>query len=104
MNVLELGLASLFVLGGLRSLWTWSRRGFAGTDAVDHLLYAVHLTGKVGLWFAFAGFFALYASSDAQGRAAIDELARFRWYALVPMSLAAMQLVAGVLLSRRGER
>jgi hypothetical protein len=31
----------------------------------------------------------------------MDELARFRWYVLVPLVLAAMQLVAGYALGRR---
>jgi hypothetical protein len=100
MTAFELVVAGLFVAGGLRSLWIWSRRRFEGTDLVDHLLYALHLTGRIGLWFAFAGFFVLSAVTSVDGRRS-DELDRFRWYLLVPLVLAAMQLVGGFALGRR---
>ena len=70
---------------------------------VDHLLYALYVTGRIGLWFAFAGFFLIYASIDARGRAAaIEGAAGFRWYLMVPLVLAAMQFGAGFILGRRG--
>ena len=102
MRIVELAIAVLFILGGLRSLWVWGRRPFEGTDVVDHALYAIYLTGRVGLWFAFAGFFLIYATIDVQGRAALDELEQYRWYLMVPLGLAGMQLVAGWFLGRRG--
>ncbi len=101
MRIVEVALALLFGLGGLRSLWAWSRRRFESVDLVDQLLYAAYLTGRIGLWFAFGGFFLIYALSDARGRAAVDELARFRWYVMVPIALAALQLLAGYALGRR---
>jgi hypothetical protein len=106
-RVLELVIGIAFTLGGLRAIWYWSRRHFEGTDVVDHLLYALYLTGRIGLWFAFAGFFFIYAAIDVQGRAALDELEAYRWYLLVPLVLGAVQLVAGWFLGRRtpaGER
>jgi hypothetical protein len=99
--VIELVLAVVLTAGGIRSLWVWTRRPFEGTDVTDHLLYALFVTGRVGLWFAFAGLFAIYASSDAAGRAAVDELSELRWYFVVPLVLAAMQLGAGYFLGRR---
>lgn len=104
MRLLELGLAGAFAVGGLRSLWVWARRGFVGRDGVDHLLYALHLTSRVGLWFAFAGLFAIYGTIDTAGRPALDELAELRWYVILPMVLAALQLVSGILLGRRPDR
>ncbi len=101
MRVVELVIAGVFILGGVRAIWVWSRRPFEGADMVDHLLYALYLTGRIGLWFAFAGFFLLYASIDVQGRAALDELTRYRWYLLVPLILGVMQLVGGWFLGRR---
>lgn len=101
MKIFEIAMLVLFCLGGVRSLFSWSRRPLQSADLVDQLLYALYLTGRIGLWFAFAGFFLIYALSDAQGRAFIDELARFRWYVLVPVGLAATQLLAGVALGRR---
>lgn len=101
MRTLELSIAGILALGGLRSLWTWSRRPFEGVDVRDHLFYALYLAGRVGLWFAFAGLFAIFASIQTRGRAALDDVARYRWYLLVPLALAALQLVAGWFLGRR---
>ena len=102
MNVVELVVAGALALGGLRSLWTWSRRRFEGTRVADHVLYALYVTGRVGLWFAFAGFFLIYASIHVRGRAALDELAQYQWFLIVPLLLAALQLAAGWFLGRRG--
>ncbi|HEY7660855.1 MAG TPA: hypothetical protein VIC58_09690 [Actinomycetota bacterium] len=101
MRVLELVLAIALLLGGIRSMWVWGRRPFEGTDVVDHVLYALFVTGRVGLWFAFSGFFFISASVEVEGRAATDELAQYRWYAIVPLGLAALQLGAGWFLGRR---
>lgn len=100
MSVLELAIAGLLLLGGIRSLWTWSRRSFEGSDVTDHLLWAAYLTGRIGLWFAFAGLFALYAATsvDGQPSSAFD---RFRWFLILPVLLAALQLLAGYALGRR---
>ena len=38
------------------------------------------VTGRVGLWFAPSGLFALYASMDTQGRAFADDVRRYDWY------------------------
>ncbi|HZD18065.1 MAG TPA: hypothetical protein VE669_07985 [Actinomycetota bacterium] len=101
MRGVELALAALLGLGGVRALWVWIRRPFESRDVRDHLLYALYLTGRIGLWFAFAGFFLVAASVRTQGRAAFDELASYRWYLLVPLALGALQLVAGWFLGRR---
>lgn len=101
MNAVEWVVSAILVACGVRSLLMWSRRRFAGDDLVDHLLYAMFVTGRVGLWFAFAGLFAMYASTDVQGRAFIDEVGRFRWYAIVLIVLSATQFLAGQLLGRR---
>ena len=102
MRIVELVIATVFVLLGLRSLWTWTRRPFDGTDVSDHALYALFVTGRVGLWFAVAGLFAIYASIDLRGRAWVDEVEPYRWYLIVPLVLAAMQLLAGWFLGRGG--
>jgi hypothetical protein len=101
MNAAEWVVSALLVAGGVRSLWVWSRRRFEGHDLVDHLLYAMFTTGRVGLWFALAGLFAMYGSTDVEGRAFIEDVERFRWYVIVPIVLSATQFLAGQLLGRR---
>jgi hypothetical protein len=100
-RIVELVIAALFILAGLRSLWVWSRRSFEGADVVDHLLYALYLTGRIGLWFSIAGVFLISASIDVEGRAFLDEVARYRWYVMVPLLLSVLQFVAGYTLGRR---
>ena len=75
MSALEYSLAGLFALAGVRSFVIWIRRGFEAADTLDHVLYALHLMARVGLWFAFAGFFAIYGSLAGSGRPLADELA-----------------------------
>lgn len=102
MRIVELAMAGLFVLLGVRSAWTWTRRPIESSDVTDHVLYALFVTGRAGLWFALAGYFLIAASVVVRGRAAMDELGRYRWYLVVPLVLAGMQLVAGYFLGRRG--
>lgn len=102
MRAVEAVLALLFGIGGIRSLWRWMRQGFEARDTVDHVLYALHLTGRIGLWFSFAGFFLIAALIDATGVAASEELSSYRWYVLLPLVLATLQLLTGMALARRG--
>jgi len=95
--------AAAFAAVGVRSLWVWSRRRFEGTDVVDHLLYALHVTGRVGVWFALAGFFVIYGITNVDGRPT-SELDALRWYVNVPIVLTTLQLLAGYALGRRGRR
>ena len=101
MKIVELVLLVVFAALGLRSAWYWIRRPFDSARVSDHLLYAMFVTGRVGLWFSLAGAFAIFASVDTQGRAFIDDTAEFRWYVLVPGLLAFLQLLGAVLLGRR---
>jgi hypothetical protein len=98
-SVLEIGLAVLCALGGVRSLWVWSRHPFESRDPVDHLLFAAFVTGRVGLWSSIAGWFVLYGYLTESG----GSVARFRWYLAVPLVLGGVQLLAGYFLGRRGE-
>jgi hypothetical protein len=100
-RVVEAVVGLLFVAGGVRSAVWWWRRPFAAVDVADHLLYALFLTGRVGMWFAFAGLFAIYASLATRGQAFVDDVNDFRWYVMVFVALGAMQLVGGQILSRR---
>ena len=92
MTVVELVVAGLFLVGGIRSLIRWFGSAFESTSPGDQLAYALHLTSRVGMWFGFAAFFAGYAL--------VDEPQSLRWSVLVPLGLAAIQILTSVYLSR----
>ena len=111
MRLPELLIAGVLAGLGVRGLVHWVRRPFASTSARDHLLYAMYVTGRVGLWFAFAGIFALFAFAGTtdpvtgeqvltRGTAFVDAVKRYRGLLLVPIVLATMQFVAGWFLGR----
>ena len=108
MTVVEWTLAGVFAALGMRSLIYWLRRPLATRSFREHLLYALWVTGRAGMWFAVAGVFVISASITAEergglkGRAFLDEFGRYRWYILVPLALSMMQLVAGIALGRSG--
>ena len=104
MRTTELVIAAIFAGFGVRSLVHWARRPFEGGDTVDQVLYAAYLTGRVGMWFAFAGAFALFASIPTRGQAFVDDVRGYRWYLLVFVVLGVMQLVSGWFLGRRSPR
>lgn len=91
-GIAELVVAALFTLFGVRSLGRWMRRGFRARTAGESVLFALHVTARVGMWFAFAGFFAGYAL--------VDEPQTLRWYVMVPLSLAAVQFLTALVLGR----
>ena len=92
--LVELVAAGVFVALGIRSLLRWLRSGYRPEGPGERVLYALHVTARVGMWFAFAGFFAGYAL--------VDEPQSFRAYVLVPLALAAIQLLTAVLLGLGG--
>jgi hypothetical protein len=100
-KAIEIALIAVFGALGVRSLAHWIRRPFESRDVRDHLLFAMFVTGRVGLWLALAGLFLLYASTGTQGRAFTDDVRRYDWYVMVFVVLAAVQLVAGYFLGRR---
>jgi len=103
MKVVEVATMALFTALGIRSLLHWGRRPFDGVDLRDHVLFALFVTGRVGLWFGLAGLFLLYALTDTRGRAFIDDVRSYDWFVLVFVGLAAIQLLAGYFLARRSE-
>ena|SRR5918996_3999102 len=96
----ELVVAVVFGLLGIRPLVHWLRRPIGSTARRDHLLYALFIMARAGLWFALMGLFLLFASVETRGRAFIDEAARFNWYFVVLAVPAALQFVSGFLLGR----
>jgi hypothetical protein len=104
LRYVELALAAALSAGGVRALVRSLRERFVARDLVDHLLYAMYVTGRVGVWFGLAGLFVIVASIRYEGRALIDEFRGYRWYFMVPIALGALQFVGGQLLARRSPR
>jgi hypothetical protein len=96
----ELVLAALFGALGLRSLVHWLRRPMESDVRRDHLLYALFVVSRAGIWFALSGLFLLFASVTTRGRAFVDDVAAFRWYFFVLAAPAVVQFVSGFLLGR----
>jgi len=101
MNVFEIAMIVLFAGLGIRSAWYWLRRPFESTRVSDHVLYAMFVTGRVGVWLSVAGMFAIFLSIETQGRAFVDDAKQFSWYVLVPGVLSFLQLLGSVLLGGR---
>ncbi len=92
MSLVEMIVAGAFALVGLFSLRKWLRVDFEAASGGERIIYAIHVTARVGLWFAFAGFFFGYAL--------VDRPTDLRWYIFVPIGLAAVQLLSGIYLAR----
>jgi hypothetical protein len=103
-NLIEVALIVVFAALGVRSLVHWIRRPFETRDPRDHLFFAMFVTGRVGLWLALAGIFMVFALTDTQGRAFVDDVHEYDWYVMVFVILAAMQFVGGFFLGRRSTK
>lgn len=112
MRPVEAVIATLLALLGLRSLVHWIRQPFESTDLRDHLLFALFVTARAGVWFALAGIFAVYAvvatldpvtgtRIPAQGRAFTDAVSRYEWMFMIPIAFGVSQFVAGWFLGHR---
>ena len=97
---MELVAAVVFGLLGIRSLIHWLRRPFESDARRDHVLFALFVVSRAGLWFALAGLFLLYATVDTLGRAFSEDAGEFAWYFILIMVLAALHLVTVFLLGR----
>jgi hypothetical protein len=104
-------LAVAVVLGALalRSAVHWGRRPFEGTDVADHLLYALFVVCRVGLWVVLATWFALLALVEepttagyAEERQFVEaQRARQVWLAALFVVLGGVQFAATWFLGRR---
>ncbi|HWL99517.1 MAG TPA: hypothetical protein VNP20_19400 [Nocardioidaceae bacterium] len=104
MRALEIAAAVIFSALGVRSLVHWVRTPYESARASDIALYALFVTGRVGMWAVLATTFALYAFTDTQGRAFADDAREYRWLYLVFLALGALQLLAAYFLGRRANR
>jgi hypothetical protein len=91
-KVAEIVAGCLLMVAGIFSLIRWLRRPYVPGSGSEHALYLVHLTARIGVWFAFAALFFGYAF--------VDDTEAFRWFILVPIALAGIQLLTAVALAR----
>ncbi len=92
MTVGAIVLAALLGFLGVRSALRSSAIRFEAETLREHLLYSIHVAARTSVWFALAGAFV--------GFAVLDEPERFQWYVLVPLGLAALQVLAAIALWR----
>lgn len=104
MKAFEIAVALACAALGVRSLVHWAREPYESSRTSDLVLYALFVTGRVGLWMVLALAFALYALTDTQGRAFIDDAREYRWLYLVFLGLGATQFVASYFLGQRAKR
>jgi len=95
-HVIELVLASLLFLAGIRSLSMWLRTDFDAQSASERALFAAHAAARAGIWLSLAALFLGYA--------VLNEPQGLRWLPLIPLSLAGVQLLTGMALSRPAGR
>jgi hypothetical protein len=95
-DIAALVIAVILALFGVRSLLKWLRTPFDAKSAGEGALFAVHAAARVGIWFAFAGIFA--------GFALVDDAAALRGFVLIPLFLAAIQLIAAMALRHERTR
>jgi hypothetical protein len=94
-DVAALLIAAVLALFGVRSLTKWLRTPFDADSTGERVLFALHAAAQVGIWFAFAGLFAGYAL--------VADATELRPFVLIPLVLAAVQLLASLALRRSEE-
>ena len=103
MKALEIAAALIFAGLAVRSLVHWVRSPYESARPSDLALYALFVTGRVGMWVVLATAFTLYAFTDTQGRAFVDDAREYQWLYLVFLALGALQFVSAYFLGRRAK-
>jgi len=101
LDAIEIAAAMVFAALGVRSLVHWVRTPYESRRASDLALYALFVTGRVGMWFVLATAFALYALTETRGRRFTDDASEYGWLYLVFLTLGAVQFVSAYFLGRR---
>jgi hypothetical protein len=109
MRGVELAAAAVLGTLALRSAVYWGRRPFEGSDVADHLLYALFVVCRVGLWAVLATWFALLAlveEPSTAGYAAERDFveaqrARQVWLGALFVVLGGVQFASTWFLGRR---
>jgi hypothetical protein len=89
---LELILAAVFLLMGVVSGINSLRNVPLAENGRARFLIAVHEAAKAGFWLALGGFFL--------GFGLIEEPQGFQWFALAPVFMAGLRLLAAAFLAR----
>jgi hypothetical protein len=100
----EIAVAVVCAALGIRSLVHWAHEPYESPRMSDLVLYALFVTGRVGLWLVLALAFTLYALTDTQGRAFTDDAREYQWLYLVFLALGALQFVTAYFLGQRAKR
>jgi hypothetical protein len=87
-SAVEVVIAVVCGAAGVRSVVIALRRPFEPADTRERFLYALHLTARAGWWFTLALFFLAYGL--------VEEPQDLRWFLLVPIALAGIQLLSGL--------
>ncbi len=103
-RIAEYVVAGLFGSLGVRSFVYWARRPLDSRSPRDQALYAMYLTGRIGLWFSVAGIFVISALTPGSGSFFTRRFAQHRWYIMVPLGLAVLQFVGAYWLGRGRNR
>ncbi len=96
MRIVAFILSAVLLLLGIRSLLRWFRTRFEAASGKEQLLYSLHVTSRVGIWFALGAAFLGYAL--------VDEPQELTWFVAIPLVLAATQLLTSMLLARSPSR
>jgi hypothetical protein len=112
MKGVELAVAAALAALAIRSAVHWGRRPFEGLDVADHLLYALFVACRVGLWGVLATWFALLAlvrepsAADYAAERGFVDAQRMRqiWLAAFFVLLGGVQFAATWFLGRRRGR
>jgi len=86
----ELAVAVVLVLFGLRSAWKLTRVRLDLDTFGEHVLYAVHVTARIGVWFVLAALFVGYGL--------VDDAESLAWLLLVLLGMAGAQLLTSFFL------
>lgn len=90
-SVLTLVAAGVFALLGLRAAFNPVRVEEDASTGV-RVLVALHDAARAGFWLALGGLFV--------GFALLEDPNEFRWFAFIPIAMAAIRLVTAARLAR----
>jgi hypothetical protein len=92
--MVEFLLAVPLLVVGVVSAVNSLREPIAAEDAWSRFLLALHQASKAAFWLTLGGFFLVYGLAE--------EPASWRWFALVPIAMAALRLGTAAVLARGG--